>query len=76
MAAKTVKLATLKNIAQHLVELRCRTPRGGTSWSISSVQNLLSQAVTLGLLDDRPMPGDDLPRQRGRPPKSIRRAPP
>jgi DNA invertase Pin-like site-specific DNA recombinase len=73
MAAKTVKPPTLKNIAEHLEELHCRTPRGETHWSISSIQNLLAQAVTQGLLENRPMPGQELPRQRGRPAKSIRR---
>lgn len=72
MAVKTLEKPTLTNIARHLEGLHCRTPRGESRWSVSSVQNLLGQAVAQGLLEDRPLPKPDTPRQRGRPPKSLR----
>ena len=72
MAVKTLEQPTLAAIAAHLEGLHCRTPRGGTSWAISSVQNLLAQAVSQGLLKDRPLPPDNAARRRGRPPKSLR----
>ena len=72
MAVKTLEEPTLANIARHLEALHCRTPRGGTRWSVSSVQNLLAQAVSQGLLRDRPLPSPAAPRRRGRPPKSLR----
>lgn len=72
MAVKTLESPTLANIARHLEGLHCRTPRGGTRWSISSVQNLLGQAVAQGLLSDRPLPEPSAPRRRGRPAKSLK----
>jgi len=42
---RTLPNPTLANIARHLEHLHCRTPRGETRWSVSSVQNLLAQAV-------------------------------
>ncbi|QQP92665.1 hypothetical protein IGS68_29760 (plasmid) [Skermanella sp. TT6] len=74
MAVRTLEIPTLANIARHLEHLHCRTPRGETRWSTSSVQNLLAQAVAQGLLEDRPLPAPDTPRRRGRPPKSLRPA--
>ncbi|HYG87950.1 MAG TPA: recombinase family protein [Azospirillum sp.] len=74
MAVKTLETPTLTNIARHLEGLHCRTPRGESRWSVSSVQNLLGQAVAQGLLEDRPLPKPDAPRRRGRPPKSLRSA--
>ncbi|NUB05129.1 recombinase family protein [Azospirillum sp. Vi22] len=71
-AMKTLDNPTLTNIARHLEELHCRTPRGETRWSVSSVQNLLAQAVAQGLLEDRPLPAAEAPRRRGRPPKSLK----
>ncbi|TWA84744.1 DNA invertase Pin-like site-specific DNA recombinase [Azospirillum brasilense] len=71
-AVKTLDNPTLTNIARHLEELHCRTPRGETRWSVSSVQNLLGQAVAQGLLEDRPLPAPEAPRRRGRPPKSLK----
>ncbi|TWA53839.1 DNA invertase Pin-like site-specific DNA recombinase [Azospirillum baldaniorum] len=71
-AVKTLDNPTLTNIARHLEELHCRTPRGETRWSVSSVQNLLAQAVAQGLLEDRPLPAAEAPRRRGRPPKSLK----
>ncbi|WP_454020063.1 hypothetical protein [Azospirillum sp. Marseille-Q6669] len=71
-AVKTLGTPTLANIARHLEELHCRTPRGETRGSISSVQNLLSQAVAQGLLEDRPLPAPEAPRRRGRPAKSLK----
>jgi hypothetical protein len=59
---------------RHLEHLHCRTPRGETRWSISSVQNLLAQAVAQGLLVDRPLADPAISRRRGRPPKSLRPA--
>ena len=59
MAVRTLETPTLANIARHLEELHCRTPRGETRWSVSSVQNLLAQAVEQGLLPDRPLPAPD-----------------
>lgn len=72
MAVKTLEKPTLANIARHLEGLHCQTPRGGTRWSISSVQNLLSQAVAQGLLPDRPLPEPSTRRRRGRPAKSLK----
>ena len=72
MAVKTLEEPTLANIARHLEALHCRTPRGGTRWSVSSVQNLLAQAVSQGLLEDRPLSPPTAPRRRGRPPKALR----
>ena len=72
MAVKTLEEPTLANIARHLEALHCRSPRGGTRWAVSSVQNLLAQAVSQGLLEDRPLPPPTAPRRRGRPPKSLR----
>jgi DNA invertase Pin-like site-specific DNA recombinase len=72
MAVKTLEEPTLANIARHLGALHCRTPQGGTRWAVSSVQNLLAQAVSQGLLEDRPLPPPAAPRRRGRPPKSLR----
>jgi DNA invertase Pin-like site-specific DNA recombinase len=72
MAVKTLESPTLANIARHLEGLHLRTPRGESRWSVSSVQNLLGQAVAQGLLEDRPLPAPDTPRRRGRPPKSLR----
>jgi DNA invertase Pin-like site-specific DNA recombinase len=74
MAVKALEQPTLGAIAAHLEGLYCLTPRGGTRWAISSVQNLLAQAVSQGLLDDRPLPSAAAPQKRGRPPKSLRRA--
>ncbi|PNQ95018.1 DNA invertase (plasmid) [Azospirillum argentinense] len=71
-AVKTLDNPTLTNIARHLEELHCRTPRGETRWSVSSVQNLLGQAVAQGLLEDRPLLASEAPRRRGRPPKSLK----
>ncbi len=71
LAAKTLESPTLANIARHLEGLHCRTPRGESRWSISSVQNLLAQAVAQGLLPDRPMPAPAA-RRPGRPPKSLK----
>ena len=72
MAVRTLKPPTLANIARHLEGLHCRTPRGETRWSVSSVQNLLAQAIAQGLLEDRPLPAPEAPRRRGRPPKSLK----
>ena len=72
MAVKTLEQPTLATIAAHLEALNCRPPRGGAHWGISSVQNLLAQAVSQGLLEDRPMPRDSAPRRRGRPAQSQR----
>ncbi len=72
MAVRTLKPPTLANIARHLEGLHCRTPRGETRWSVSSVQNLLGQAVAQGLREDRPLPAPDAPRRRGRPPRSLK----
>ena len=72
MAVRTLKPPTLANIARHLEGLHCRTPRGETRWSVSSVQNLLGQAVAQGLLEDRPLPAPDAPRRHGRPPRSLK----
>ena len=74
MAARTLEQPTLERIARHLEGLHCRTPRGGSRWAVSSVRHLLGQAVSQGLLPDRPMPEADGPRRRGRPPKSLRAA--
>jgi hypothetical protein len=74
MAVRTLENPTFANIARHLEHLHCRTPRGETRWSISSVQNLLAQAVAQGLLVDRPLADPTVPRRRGRPPKSLRPA--
>lgn len=74
MAVKTLEQPTLAAIASHLESLHCRTPRGGTRWAISSVQNLLARAVAQGLLEDRPLPMPTAARSRGRPPKSLRLA--
>lgn len=74
MAVRTLENPTLVNIARHLERLHCRTPRGGTRWSISSVQNLMAQAVAQGLLVDRPLADPVVPRRRGRPAKSLRSA--
>lgn len=74
MAVKTLESPTLTNIARHLEGLHCRTPRGETRWAVSSVQNLLNQAVAQGLLEDRPLPAPTAPRRRGRPPKSLKPA--
>lgn len=41
---------TLRQIAGQLEQLHERTPRGGTKWSASSVQNLLDRARRTGLL--------------------------
>ena len=71
-AVKTLDTPTLINIARHLEELHCRTPRGEMRWSVSSVQNLLGQAVAQGLLEDRPLPAPEAPHQRGRSPKSLK----
>jgi DNA invertase Pin-like site-specific DNA recombinase len=73
LAVKTLEQPTLAAIAAHLEGLHCLTPRGGARWAISSVQNLLTQAVSQGLLEDRPLPLDTARRRRGRPPKSLRR---
>ncbi|MCW2240627.1 recombinase family protein [Azospirillum canadense] len=72
MAVNTLENPTLTNIARHLEGIHCRTPRGETRWSVSSVQNLLGQAVAQGLLEDRPLPKPEAPRRRGRPPKSLK----
>ena len=40
---------TLRAIAAQLEAMRERTPRGGRTWSASSVKNLLDQAARLGL---------------------------
>jgi hypothetical protein len=72
MAVKTLESPTLANIARHLEGLHLRTPRGESRWSVSSVQNLLAQAVAQGLVEDRPLPAPNAPRRRGRPPKSLR----
>ena len=71
MAVKTLEQPTLGDIAAHLEGLHCLTPRGSPRWAISSVQNLLAQAVSQGLLEDRPLPAAKAPRMRGRPPKSL-----
>ncbi len=42
--------ATLQNIAAQLEAMHERTPRGGTRWHPSSVQNLLTRAKRSGLL--------------------------
>ncbi|MCW2239113.1 recombinase family protein [Azospirillum canadense] len=72
MAVNTLENPTLANIARHLEGIHCRTPRGEARWSVSSVQNLLGQAVAQGLLEDRPLPKPEAPRRRGRPPKSLK----
>ncbi|MFM2044175.1 MAG: hypothetical protein RLY86_2751 [Pseudomonadota bacterium] len=73
MAAQTLNPPTLANIGKHLEGLHVRAPRGGGTWSVSSVQHLLAKAVEQGLLPDRPLPGPDEPRRpRGRPPKSLK----
>lgn len=41
---------TLREIASQLERLHERTPRGGSKWSLSSVQNLIDRARRLGLL--------------------------
>jgi hypothetical protein len=74
MAVRKLETRTLANIARHLECLHCRSPRGETRWSISSVQNLLSQAVAQGLLVDHPLADPTVPRHRGHPPKSLRPA--
>jgi hypothetical protein len=45
--------------------------KGGKRWSISSVQNLMAQAVAQGLLVDRPLADSTVPRHRGRPSKLL-----
>ena len=70
MAVRTLKPPTLANIARHLEGLHCRTPRGETRWSVSSVQNLLAQAVAQGLLEDRPLPAPE-GSSRARPPTQV-----
>jgi hypothetical protein len=74
LAVRTLESPTLANIARHFEHLHCRTPRGETRWSISSVRNLLAQAVEQGLLPARPLPSPTVPRWRGRPPKSLKPA--
>lgn len=71
MAARTLEKPTLVNIVRHLEGMRVRTPRGGDTWSVSSVQNLLGKAVAQGLLPDRPLPPPESPRRRGRPAKPL-----
>ncbi|HYF88028.1 hypothetical protein [Azospirillum sp.] len=44
--------ATRAAIGKGLEDLRQRTPRGGTRWSRSSVQNLLERAKAQGLVAD------------------------
>jgi len=39
---------SLRDIARQLEQMRERTPRGGTSWSASSVKSLLDRAASLG----------------------------
>ena len=41
---------SLRAIASRLEEMRIRAPRGGTSWSASSVKALLDRAERLGLV--------------------------
>lgn len=41
---------SLRAIAARLEEMRVRTPRGGTSWSASSVKALLDRAERFGLV--------------------------
>ena len=43
---------SLRAIAARLEELRIRTPRGGTTWSASSVKNLLDRAKEQRLMRD------------------------
>ena len=45
---------TLQQIAAQLQGMHERTPRGGTRWHPSSVQNLLTRARRLGLLPEPP----------------------
>jgi DNA invertase Pin-like site-specific DNA recombinase len=71
MAAKTLAEPTLANIARHLEGLHVRTARGERTWRVSSVRNLMEQAVRHGLLPDRPLPAPDAPRRRGRPARSL-----
>jgi hypothetical protein len=47
--ASAAPTRTLQQIASQLEALRERTPRGGTSWHLSSVRNLLQRAERLGL---------------------------
>ncbi|WP_207461006.1 hypothetical protein [Azospirillum sp. SYSU D00513] len=72
MAVKTLEHPTLTKVARHFEGLHCRTPRGETRWSVSSVQNLLGQAVAQRLLEDRLRPTPNAPRRRGRPLKSLK----
>jgi hypothetical protein len=74
MAVRALESPTLAGIARHLERLHCRTPRGGTRWSILSVQNLPVQAVAQGLLAEHPFTDPTASRCRGRPPKSLRPA--
>ncbi|MBP2232619.1 hypothetical protein J2847_005950 [Azospirillum agricola] len=41
---------SLRTIAARLEDLRFRTPRGGTTWSASSVKNLLDRTKQQGLM--------------------------
>ncbi|MCG5243629.1 hypothetical protein FHS63_006174 [Azospirillum doebereinerae] len=43
---------SLRTIAARLEDLRIRTPRGGTTWSASSVKNLLDRAKEQGLMQE------------------------
>lgn len=71
MAVKTLKNPTLAEIGAHLESLHVSTPRGGSRWAGSSVQNMLARAVGQGLLEDRPLASPTQPRGRGRPAKSL-----
>lgn len=72
MVAKTMENPTLLDIARKMEILKCKTPRGSATWSLSSVQNALQQAIAHGLLENRPMPPEGTPRGRGRPLKHWR----
>jgi hypothetical protein len=55
---------SLRAIATRLEEMRIRAPRGGTSWSASSVKALLDRAERFGLVT----PADQGSGNRRKPP--------